>query len=236
MAEDDATWTVRSPSALAAVDTTIWTATDEIPGMPLERRMVVVRLRDGRLVVHSPICLDAEAMEHLEAWGTPSFIVVPNGYHRMDAPAWKARYPEARVVCPEPARRRVSKVVSVDGSWATLPETEGFRAEPLEGSKAGEGVLIVRCNGRLTLVFNDTLFNQPHLPGPKGWMLRLAGSTGPPKVTGIARMFLIGDRNALRSHLLRLAELEGLARIVPGHGDVIADDPAGTLRRVAEAL
>ena len=48
--------------------------------------------------------------------------------------------------------------------------------------------------------------------------------------------FLVKDKDALKSHLLRLADTPNLARVVPGHGSIIEDDPAGVLRAVAGTL
>jgi hypothetical protein len=40
----------------------------------------------------------------------------------------------------------------------------------------------------------------------------------------------MSKKKRLRTHLARLAETPGLARIVPGHGDVIEGDAAGVLK------
>ncbi len=50
------------------------------------------------------------------------------------------------------------------------------------------------------------------------------------------RLFFLRDKQALRRSLEGLAALEGLARLVPSHGDVVEDGAASLLRRVASAL
>ena len=106
MPDTHAHWTVLPHEELVAVDDTIMTAVGYIP-MPLARlprRMTVVRLRDGGLVVYSAIALDDKGMATLERFGTPAFLVVPSDKHRMDAqleaalsahdgrrPAWRGR-------------------------------------------------------------------------------------------------------------------------------------------------
>ncbi|MSP60858.1 MAG: hypothetical protein EXR72_11045 [Myxococcales bacterium] len=59
---------------------------------------------------------------------------------------------------------------------------------------------------------------------------------GGAKVPPVYKLLFTRDRVALRAHLLRLAALPGLSRLVPTHGRIESDDPAATLRAVAEAL
>src|SRR5690349_2014310 len=76
--------------------------------MPLgqfPRRMTIVRLQDGRTVVFSPVALHEPEMRKIEEFGALSFLVVPNGFHRLDSRIWKQRYPEAKVVCPPGAKK-----------------------------------------------------------------------------------------------------------------------------------
>ena len=55
-------------------------------------------------------------------------------------------------------------------------------------------------------------------------------------MTGIAKMFVVRDKARCAAHLRRLSELEGLSRIVPGHGAVVTHDASRTLRAVADEL
>src|SRR5262245_35108721 len=88
-----------------------------LPNMPLKRVMSVVRMDDGDLLIHNAIALRPAAMTALEAWGKPRILLVPNPWHRLDAPAYKARYPQLEIYCPAGARRRVEQAVVVDGVY-----------------------------------------------------------------------------------------------------------------------
>ena len=71
--------------------------------MPLgkfPRRMTVVGLSRKRTLIFSPIALGDREMKRIEALGSPAFMVVPNGFHRLDARPWKDRYPDIKVLCP----------------------------------------------------------------------------------------------------------------------------------------
>ena len=99
-------WNVLPHGKLTPMDDGMLTVEGRIkmPLMDLPRRMTVVRLHDSRLVVWSAIALDDAAMATFEAFGRPAFLVVPNDHHRLDAKAWKNRYPELKVISPEGAR------------------------------------------------------------------------------------------------------------------------------------
>src|SRR5690606_38404698 len=77
---------------LERLEDNLWRVEGALPNMALRRVMTVVRMADGRLVIHSAIALPDELMAQIEAWGRPSYLLVPNAYHRLDAPAYKARY------------------------------------------------------------------------------------------------------------------------------------------------
>ena len=101
-----------------------------------------------------------------------------------------------------------------------------------------EAVFIHRGDDqRETLVFNDGFMNLPdRLPGVKGWVMKLIGSTGGPKGTWTARTFIVKDRRAYADHLRQLAARPGLARIIPGHGAVLVDGAAAALAGAADRL
>src|SRR5882757_7923482 len=94
MAKANTDWNVKWHGPIERLAENLWWVQGAIPNMSLKRTMVIVRLSDGRLVIHNGIALGAEAMEEIERWGRPAFLLVPNGIHRLDAPAYKRRYPE----------------------------------------------------------------------------------------------------------------------------------------------
>jgi len=70
-------WKVLPHSKLTTIEDDILTVVGDIP-MPvanMERRMTVVRLRDGRLVIFSAVALDEEEMLALENFGEPVMLV-----------------------------------------------------------------------------------------------------------------------------------------------------------------
>jgi len=229
-------WTVLDHGDLKQLEENLWHVKGTLPDMPIQRRMTVARMDDGRLVVHSAIAMSDSAMAELEALGTIAYVLVPNGWHRLDAPAYRKRYPDARLLCPRGSRKKVEQVVRVDGTYDDFPKDGSVSLEMLEGIKDLEGVMKVGSQSGLTLVFNDALFNVPHGKGVGGLVFRLLGSTGGPKVTRIMKLFAVKDKDRLREHLRRLADSPGLHRIIPGHGHIIDANAAAVLRQVASEL
>jgi hypothetical protein len=104
-------WTVCLHGPVEKVAENLWRVAGPFPGAPFSRKMTVARLSDGRLVIHNAIALDDDEMKQLEAWGTPTFLIVPSGAHRMDAKIFKDRYPSMRVIAPPGGRKKVEEVV-----------------------------------------------------------------------------------------------------------------------------
>jgi hypothetical protein len=231
-------WKVQPHGPLVNVADNIITAEGDVhmPVGTIHRRMTIVRLRDGRLIVWSAVSLDEEQMRSIERFGRPAYLIVPNPYHRMDARAWKERYPDMRVVAPEGAQEKVAEVVPVDATTATFEDPDvNFVTVP--GTKGQEAALeIINPNG-VTLVLNDIVANIRDVHGFSGWMLKLMGFAGDePHVPITIRMMLIENKKALAAQLLRWAGIATLRRIIVSHGEIIEDDPRGVLRELAVQL
>ncbi len=233
----DASWNVLPHDPLQTLADGLWRVEGSLPRGSLRRVMAVVRMEDGGLLVHSAIAVDEATLDALLAEGEPTVLIVPNGLHRLDAPAYKARFPQMRVICPEGARAAVEKKLPVDGGYRDFEGDGRVSVELLDGVGEAEGFLAVRADDGVTLVFNDAIFNMPHKAGLEGFIFKhITASSGGPKVSRLGRMLVVKDKHALAAHLRRLADTPDLRRILVAHHETIEDDPAGVLRRVADAL
>jgi hypothetical protein len=238
MAKAHTTWKVLPHGALEKLSERVWRVEGTLEGVPMKRVMTIAKRSDGGLVIHNGICLGDAEMAELEAWGKVAAVIVPNGFHRLDAKVFADRYPAARIVCPAGARTKVEQVgVTVANTYDDEPRDEAVQLETIDGTKSGEGAMIVRDADGTTLVLNDAVFNMPHASGFMGFMLkRVTHSSGGPRVSRVMKLLGISDKKAFRAHLERFADLPGLVRVVVSHHLVIDQDPAGTLRAVAATL
>jgi hypothetical protein len=238
MARPFENWTVLPHDALVRLDENLLSVSGDLP-LPLgdfPRRMTVVRLRDGRLVVFSAMALDEPEMRAIEAFGNPTYLVVPSDIHRMDAKVWKDRYPNLVVIAPEGARPAVDEVVHVDMTRVDFGD-DSVRYLVVPGTDGHEAALLVETPSGTTLIVNDLIWNVRDRPGLSGWMFQALRLTGPePRIVNVVRRRKIKDERAVRDQLVAWSRLPTLNRIVVSHGSVIERDPPAVLRNLAESL
>ncbi|MEZ4234909.1 MAG: hypothetical protein R3F59_01835 [Myxococcota bacterium] len=213
-------WNVLPHGALEPVVPGVWVVRGSLPDMPLPRYMVACQ-RGDELLLHSPICLDEPGMAALEALGRPTTLIVPNGGHRLDAPAFRERYPEAKLLAPAAARAKVEEKVPVDATCEEAVEALGLRWHAPPGFVPGyELVYEVPGEGGVTLVVNDVLANVTgKAPGLSGFVLGLLGVPG----GGFGRPRIVSlrfgrDRGAFKPWLEAQAAREDLVAITTSHG------------------
>ncbi|HZS42053.1 MAG TPA: hypothetical protein VFF06_34730 [Polyangia bacterium] len=230
-------WNVLAHGPIEKLDENLWRVEGNLPGdVPFKRVLTVVKLKDGRLVIHNAVALGDAEMKELEAWGKPAILIVPGGNHRLDARTFKERYPELRVIAPPGARAKVEQVVKVDATEIDFGD-ESVRYPIVEGTGGGEGYLEVKSPRGTTLVFNDAIMNVRRLAGFKGFIFNTLGFTGAqPRVAFLTKKLLIKDRAAFRAHLEKIADTPSLTRVIVSHGDPIVDSPGAAIKAAVAAL
>lgn len=222
------TWKFCPHGPISPVVDGVWQVQGTLPGgNPLPRTMVLWRLPSGGLCIHSAVNLSEEGMAELEALGTPEMLLVPNRFHRMDAAAWKARYPSIQVIAPKAARRFADQVLPTQADCETVLPPLGVQVIHAGGLKALECIYRVGPEDSYALVFTDTLFNvREHLPGVHGFFMRyLTGSTGFFGLTRLARLFSLSSAADYKAWLGEQKQ-SSLAAILVGHGPPIAGNAA----------
>ena len=232
MAKCFTTWTVLPHEPLEKHSENLWSVSGNMPGGN-QRRMTIVRRADGKLIIHNPIALDEAEMKEIEALGTPSYLIVPNAFHRQDSIIYKQRYPQISVVCPQKARKRVSQLVEVAGNMDEVPKDADVEVFHLRGMKESEGAIRVRSRGGSALVFNDALLNLEPGKGVAGFFMAPTGTLSVPR---FARWMLAKSTAELKAHLSELASTPGLTQLVPGHGKVLESGAAPALQQAAARL
>jgi len=234
------TWKVLPHGPITELEENLWTVTGsfDIPFNPLKRVMTIVRRSDGTLVLHGLMALGEETQREVEALGEIAYLVVPSGFHRLDAGRYRARYPNATMLAPAGARARVEKMAKIDATYEGYEADATTSLEDVDGLAQREGALVVKSKRGTTVVMNDALFNMPeHQPGVSGFVLKhVTQSTGGPKVSRTARIGLVADRARYRAALEKIATTENLVRVIVAHHVPIEENVAAALRSAASTL
>lgn len=197
--------------------------------VPVPRNMTVFRSARGELVLYSVIAMHEAGMRALEAFGKPTVMVIPHRRHQMDAPFYKARYPELRVLAAEDVRVRD---LQVDGGLDELARF-GIDAYPLPGNTYGDSVLDLPIEDGRALTVCESLGNVK-LDGWLGMLMHVLGPRG--GGPGVARAVVWREIRAseeLRAWLEQQSGRSDLKVLLFGHGEPIATDVPAMLRKFA---
>ncbi|MEP7052280.1 MAG: hypothetical protein ABJB12_18080 [Pseudomonadota bacterium] len=229
-------WQVLPHGPIEKLTENLWRVEGDLPHFSMRRVMTVVRLSDGRLLIHSAIAMDAASMQQLEAWGTPAFLLIPHSRHRLDAPRFKERYPSLRVLVPPAVLAKARAVVNVDGTYADLPSDLALRLEVIDGTGGAEGALIVHSSDGVSVVLNEVVFDlQPPKSALARAALRFVGFGPGARVTPIVKLELVKDKAQLKAHLERLAGTPNLVRLIVSHNRMSEGPAAAAALRSAAA-
>lgn len=239
---------VLSHGAIEELAPNLWHITGTLPSYTMvPREMVLYKLTDGNLLIHSAIALNEPEMLKLESLGKPKILIVPNRIHRLDAALYKQRYPQLIVVCPAAAKPYVEQEVIVDGIAEEILPAYGITCHEPAGIRPQELVYELPLPAGKALIFTDILFNlnksyfQQNLPTGNfvfQWLGTSAiGSSGFFGITGLGRQFFMTDRHAYRQWLESLADrIPNLQVISVAHGNPIVADCDDRLREAAARL
>lgn len=215
------------PDLVWATERPVW-----FGGVRLRSRTTIVRLAGDALWVHSPCAPTDEVCAALDALGEVRWIVVPNRFHHLQAPATAARYPNAVVVGAKTAEARNPRVrVATDtDDPAYLRSTPELLPIRLKGVPfLDETVFFHSATG--SLIAADLLLcacARDHWT----WRIaaRLFGRYENVKTPPDVRMYTRASEAAAES-IAQMSALP-LQRILVAHADPITDRPA---RQLAEA-
>jgi hypothetical protein len=227
-----------STRALFEVAPDLWAS--EAPlrylGFEMGRRMAVVRLRSGDLLIHSPAPLSHDLRKALDRLGAVRFIVAASILHgHRDMGRYADAYPLAEL-CAVAGLERRRPDLRFDRWLSPAPEPEwadDLDQMLLDGQRLGRRDLnefeFMHRKTR-TLITGDLVFNI----GPE-WPLRtrlLAWGPAMRTRLGPTVAFRLGirDREAARKSVTRMLEWD-FDRILPGHGEIIESGGKAALTR-----
>ncbi len=218
-------------SSLQAVAPNLWVV--DTPhhffGLHIGSRMTVVRLRGGKVVLHSPVPLTAALCDQIRAIGPVHHILCPNRFHHMYAAAAVEVFPEAMLHGPA-ALQRKRRELKFDAVLSETPHPD-WQGELLpltiEGSVLNE-TLFYHPDSR-TLISCDLVENFRRCShAPTRWYLRLGGIFGTVGWHPLLRLAYFNRRRA-RASIDRLLAWP-FERLILSHGDIIYNDAHAAVR------
>jgi hypothetical protein len=200
-------------------------------GIEVGRRMTVVRLASGSLLVHSPSPLSVELREALAQLGEVRFVVPASSMHgHLFMEDYQAAYPTAELISA-PGLDRKRKDLAFAGLLGSAPDPAWSQdldqAAVLGHRFVTELVFLHRQSG--TLIVGDLCFRiGESAPRPMRAVARATGAYDQARPTPMFRMG-VRNRIAARRSLDRVLGWD-FDRIVLGHGEPIETGGPSALR------
>lgn len=204
------------------------------PGVVFPSRMVVVRLPDGGLWLHSPIAIDPALAAAIDALGTVRAVVEPNLFHHLHAEAAARQWPAAELLgLPgHAAKQKAVQFASLDDAvsrWKPEIDTLAVRGIPTLEERVFFHVPTA------TLLVTDLVFN---IHEPRGfampWLLRAVGAHRRFAQSRSVR-FMTRDRQAA-AESARAILAWPIERVVMSHGEIVATDAHSVLESALERM
>jgi len=198
-------------------------------GWQLGTRMTVLKLRDGSLVIHSPIAIDDSLKRKIEEIGPVGHIVAPNIFHYLYAADAAAAFPRAKLHGPAGLRKKRPELHldAVLGEQSEPAWRDDLETLEIQGTMLEETVLWHKPSG--TLVSADLVEN---FKTADDWWTRLYLQVGGihGKV-GVSQMLRLAyrDRRKARRDIDQLLGWD-FDKIILAHGEPIDTNGVEALR------
>lgn len=184
-------------------------------GIDFGRNVTLLRLGDGRVVIHSTAPFTEKDVAAIRAFGEPAWLVDATLLHDTFAKEGSAALPNLVYLAPS-GFTEVTEVATLPLETPPADWADEIQVLKIEGTRKNEHVLFhVRSR---TLVVADLFFSFP--AETRGWprffARRIMGL--PPSLFGVSRFFrmLISDKDAFERSLRRMLEWD-FERVVVAH-------------------
>jgi hypothetical protein len=197
-------------------------------GIDFRRNVTLLRLNDGRLVIHSTAPFTAQDIDAIRRFGVPAWLVEATLVHDTFAKEGRAALPDLPYLAPD-GFTKVSGITTESlqpppSDWSG--EIDVLR---IEGTRTNEHVLFHRRSR--TLVVADSFFSVP--AETRGWprffvkhVLRL------PQLFGVGLFFrlLLSDRRAFQQSVNAMLEWN-FERLIVAHWEPLEKEAKSAVER-----
>ena len=184
-------------------------------GIDFRRNVTLLRLSDGRLLIHSTAPFTRDDLSTIRAFGDPAWLIEATLMHDTFAKEGHAALKDLPYLAPE-GFREVSGVATASLDPSPSDWAEEIDVLPIDGVKKNEHAFFHRKSR--TLVVADLFFSMP--PATRGWpRFFVRHVMGLPRLFGISRFYrlVINDRTAFERSVEKLLELD-FENLIVAHG------------------
>lgn len=207
-------------SALTNLAPSLWIATRSFTNElgVVTSRMTIIRLKDGRILVHSPVPIEPNLRSAVENLGQVAALIAPNLFHHQFLAEWRSAFPVANAFCvPGLAAKRSD--FKFDGVLEDVspPEWRGQVDQIAIKGIPDYGEVVFFHRASRTLIVGDLAFNyspDQATSDPGG-----ADGLGPHSRIRSA----ISDPNALRESIGNVLGWP-FQRVIVAHGEIVESD------------
>lgn len=204
----------------------------KVLGIDIRRNVTLIRLKSGRLIIHSTAKFSQQDIEKIREIGEPGWIVEGMIDHDTFSTEGRVAFPEIPFFAPEGFQDRVDFPVETLNSppteWSDEIEVIAIKGIP----KMAECVFFHHASG--TLIVCDLLFHFPEFSSlwEKMLLMPALGFHPAPGFSQRVKMS-IKDRVAFGGSLEEILALP-IQRVIPGHGVVLEKDAKVKARNTFE--
>ncbi len=213
------------------IDDNIWVIESDFKfmGADFGNRMTIIRLKDGSLLLHSPIKVKESYISQIKELGSVSYLITPNYFHGMHIADWQEYFPNATHYAPLEDKKTQSL-----STLNTDLNDKNISVIPMQGlPKVNEYAFIHHPSQ--TLIFTDLAFN---IGSNVSWWTKvffsLNGAYNTFGPTRLMKSFLT-DPQALESSMDNILRYD-IHRVIVSHGHILNEDAKHTLQRAFQPL
>jgi len=148
---------------IVQIENNLFTMDGQLSKNPIGRRMIVIRLSNNELVVHSPIYLEGAIKSEMDSLGELTTILVPNKWHTLEVKKVYDQYPHSKIFVSDGLQKEFSKRFPIHGTYEedwTVPLSDELDVFSIEGLHNPEVVFFHKESK--TLIVADVFFNFNH--------------------------------------------------------------------------
>jgi hypothetical protein len=215
----------------------LWVMDGAWNGSAFGRRMTVIRLSDGSIVVHNAFRLEEKDLAKISQLGEVKWIVVPNRFHSSEAYFFQEKFPAARIMASRWAKKNLLSTGLKEFHW--LPESWAAERDSILAKELpvfslrgmrGLGEFVFLHKASRTLLVTDLVFHMTHAKNAmERSFLRLNGifkEFGPSR---IAKLLFTRNERELGESLAEIVK-QDFDRVIMNHGEILKQGGPKALR------